>query len=60
MAGGSGSGFSCSLSKDKRLCCGEKKVLEDTYYVVLLEVYGDIIIDMYVPIQERSDENDYR
>lgn len=28
--------------------------LADTYYCVLLEVYDDILIDLYVPIQERG------
>ncbi len=28
--------------------------LEDKFYCVLIEVYGDIIIDIYVPIEDRS------
>ncbi|GAE32070.1 hypothetical protein [Halalkalibacter hemicellulosilyticus] len=30
-------------------------LLEDTFYCVLLEVYGDMIIDLYVPIQGRGE-----
>ncbi|GAE95509.1 hypothetical protein JCM21714_4787 [Gracilibacillus boraciitolerans JCM 21714] len=29
--------------------------LDDTFYMVLLEVYGDIIIDLYIPVQNRGD-----
>ncbi|WP_079709018.1 hypothetical protein [Paraliobacillus ryukyuensis] len=29
--------------------------LKDTFYCVLLEVYGDIIIDLYIPIQDEGD-----
>ncbi|WP_096186927.1 hypothetical protein [Evansella halocellulosilytica] len=31
-------------------------LLEDTFYCVLLEVYGDMMIDLYVPIQGRGDQ----
>lgn len=30
--------------------------LDETYYCVLLEVYGDYIIDLYVPIKRLGDE----
>ncbi|SER67355.1 DUF5085 family protein [Psychrobacillus sp. OK032] len=30
--------------------------LDDTYYCVLLEVYGDYIIDLYVPVIGQGDE----
>ncbi|ENH96043.1 hypothetical protein J416_12989, partial [Gracilibacillus halophilus YIM-C55.5] len=31
--------------------------LEDTFYCVLLEVYGDIIIDLYIPLQKRGESS---
>jgi len=30
--------------------------VEDTYYCVLLEVYGEYMIDLYVPLKEQGDE----
>ncbi|MFD1067902.1 DUF5085 family protein [Oceanobacillus locisalsi] len=30
-------------------------LLEDTFYCILLEVFDDYIIDLYVPIKDRSD-----
>ena len=29
-------------------------VLDDTVFCVLLDVYGEYIIDLYIPIKERS------
>lgn len=30
--------------------------IEDTYYCVLLEVYGEYMIDLYVPLKKQGDE----
>lgn len=48
--------FHAAYKKIKEYASQQNIPIEDTYYVVLLEVYGDIIIDLYVPIQERGDE----
>ena len=48
--------FHRAYQKLKDYASRENIQIEDTYFVVLLEVYGDIIIDLYVPIQERGDE----
>ncbi len=45
--------FHGAYQKIKDYALKENIGIEDTYFVVLLEVYGDIIIDLYVPIQER-------
>lgn len=39
---------------------GKNIAIEDIFYCVLLEVYGDIIIDLYVPIKKSGEtKNDY-
>ena len=48
--------FHAAYQKIKNYAATEDIPIEDTYFVVLLEVYGDIIIDLYVPIQDRSEE----
>ncbi|SDC84634.1 protein of unknown function [Terribacillus halophilus] len=48
--------FQTAYSKVKDYADSEGIELEDTYYCFLLEVYEDIIIDVYVPIK-RGDSN---
>lgn len=48
--------FQTAYSKIKDYADSEDIELEDTYYCFLLEVYEDIIIDVYVP-KKRGDSN---
>ncbi|WP_066074067.1 DUF5085 family protein [Neobacillus soli] len=47
--------FYAAYQKIKDYASDQKIDLVDTYYVVLIEAYGDLIIDLYVPIKERGE-----
>lgn len=47
--------FYAAYEKIKSYANAHKMEMEDTYYCVLLEVYGDYIIDLYVPIKGQGD-----
>lgn len=47
--------FHSAYRKVKEYAAQNDIAIEDKFYVVLIEVYGDIIIDLYVPI--KSGEN---
>lgn len=49
--------FHVAYQKVKDFATENAIPLEDTFYCVLLEVYGEFIIDLYVPIKVRSDES---
>jgi hypothetical protein len=52
--------FYAAHRKIKDYAMEENIAIEDTFYCVLLEVYGDIIIDLYVPIKKSGEtKNDY-
>ncbi|MDE5415235.1 hypothetical protein [Alkalihalobacterium chitinilyticum] len=48
--------FQAAYEKVREYASEQGILLEETFYCVLLEVYGDIIIDLYVPIQRRGDQ----
>ncbi|WP_249872494.1 hypothetical protein [Oceanobacillus saliphilus] len=48
--------FHAAYQKIKDYAAKVNIPIEDTFYCVLLEVYGDFIIDLYIPIQNRSNE----
>lgn len=48
--------FTTAYQKVKEYAAMNKIALEDTYYCILLEVYGNYIVDLYVPIKERGVE----
>ncbi len=48
--------FTTAYQKLKDYATMNKIELESTYYCILLEVYGDYIVDLYVPMKERGDE----
>ncbi len=48
--------FTTAYQKLKEYAALNKIPLEDTYYCILLEVYGDYIVDLYVPIKKRGDK----
>ncbi|MFG6495750.1 DUF5085 family protein [Fictibacillus sp. UD] len=47
--------FSAAYEKVKKYAERENIALSDTYYCVMLDVYGEIMIDLYVPLAERSE-----
>lgn len=47
--------FSTAYQKMKDYAEAEKLTVEDSYICVLLEVYGEYIIDLYVPLKEWSE-----
>ncbi len=47
--------FSAAYTKIKEYAAKEQIDLSDTYYCVMLDVYGEIMIDLYVPLAERSE-----
>jgi len=48
--------FHAAYEKVKGYAVEQDIPLEDTFYCVLLEVYGDYIIDLHVPVKDRSGE----
>lgn len=48
--------FYAAYEKVKSYARANQIEVEDTYYCVLLEVYGEYIIDLYVPIKGQGDE----
>lgn len=48
--------FYSAYRKVKEYAIDNRIELEDKFYCVLIEVYGDIIIDIYVPIKDRSEK----
>src|SRR5699024_8785705 len=48
--------FHADYEKVKGYAVEQDIPLEDTFYCVLLEVYGDYIIDLHVPVKDRSGE----
>lgn len=46
--------FHAAYQRIKDYAQDNSEEIEDTYYVVLIEVYGEIIIDLYVPLKRRS------
>ncbi|TQR21296.1 DUF5085 family protein [Psychrobacillus vulpis] len=48
--------FYSAFEKVKSYANTNQIELDDTYYCVLLEVYGDYIIDLYVPIKGKGDQ----
>lgn len=48
--------FYAAYEKVKSYASARGIKLDDTYYCVLLEVYGDYIIDLYVPVVGQGDE----
>ncbi|WP_054950397.1 DUF5085 family protein [Numidum massiliense] len=49
--------FYDAYDRVKQYASEQQIELEDTYYCVLLKVFDDIIIDLYVPIRERGDQS---
>lgn len=47
--------FSTAYQKVKDYANERALAIEDTFICVLLEVYGEYMIDLYVPIKERSE-----
>lgn len=47
--------FKAAYEKVKKYAEKENISLSETYYCVMLDVFGEIIIDLYVPLAERSD-----
>lgn len=45
-------GFYAAYQKVKDYAAAHQMELEDTFYCVLLDVYDELIIDLYVPIKE--------
>jgi hypothetical protein len=48
--------FYAAYEKVKSYAVEHTIELDDTYYCVLLEVYGDYMIDLYVPIKAKVDQ----
>jgi len=48
--------FQAAHEKIKKYAIEQGIKLEETFYCVLIEVYDDVIIDLYVPIKKRSDD----
>lgn len=48
--------FYVAYDKIKSYARAHQIELDDTYYCVLLDVYGEYIIDLYVPIKRQGDE----
>lgn len=49
-------GFYHAYDKIKSYAIANQIELDETYYCVLLEVYGEYIIDLYVPVKGLGDE----
>ena len=47
--------FAAAYEEVKAYAFTQQIELDSTYYCVLLDVYGDIIIDLYVPIKGQGD-----
>lgn len=47
--------FAAAYEEVKAYAITQQIELDTTYYCVLLDVYGDIIIDLYVPIKGQGD-----
>ena len=48
--------FSAAHQKLKRYATENNIEIEDTYYCVLLEVYDEYMVDLYVPLKEWGDD----
>lgn len=48
--------FTAAYDKVKSYALENEMELEDNYYCVLLDVYGEYIIDLYVPVKGQGDE----
>lgn len=49
--------FYAAYDKVRSYAAEQGIALEDTFYCVLLKVFDDIIIDLYVPIGERGEQS---
>ncbi|WP_416151671.1 hypothetical protein ACM26V_12140 [Salipaludibacillus sp. HK11] len=47
--------FYAAIDQLKDYANEQNITIDDIFYCVLLEVYGDIIIDLYIPIRNRGD-----
>jgi hypothetical protein len=48
--------FNVAYQKVKDYAFEHDIAIEETFFCVLLEVYGELIIDLYIPVKEQSGE----